>query len=231
MKRFLGVIVGRAGSKRLPGKHLRLLGGKPLLSWTLEAALSAKRLDKAILSTDGEKMAALARSHGLDVPFMRPPELAADTSLPLDTLRHALEFCMRRGEEYDAVVLLQATSPFRAGLHIDEAIALFLDTGADTVTSVRPAREHAYYQFTLEENRMVPFFSGGYALARHDLPRAYLENGAVYVLSVQDILSGVFYGSKVCCYHMDEDSSVDIDTEEDLRWAEFTLAKQNNDAV
>lgn len=231
MKRFLGVIVGRAGSKRLPGKHLRHLGGKPLLSWTLEAVLSAKRLDKTIFSTDGEEMAALARSHGLDVPFMRPPELAADTSLPLDVLRHALAFCMRRGEAYDAVVLLQATSPFRSGFHIDEAIALFLDAGADTVTSARPAREHAYYQFTLEKNRMVPFFPNGCTLARHDLPRAYLENGAVYVLSTQNILSGAFYGSNVCCYQMDEDSSIDIDTEEDLRRAECILAKQSKDAV
>lgn len=219
----LGLIVGRAGSKRLPGKHLLLLDGKPLLAWTLEAALGAKVLEKIIISTDSQEMMDVAATYGVEVPFNRPAELSGDFASPLDVVRHAVQFCKERGEVFDSVVLLQPTSPFRTSRHIDESVALHYQTGADTTTSVCPAREHAYYQGEVRNNEFVPFSPGKYDQPRHNLPAAFIENGSVYVLSVSDIELNRFYGKKVAAYCMNEFDSVDIDTMHDFNYAEFLL--------
>ncbi len=224
--RVLGVIVARGGSKRLPGKHQRQLAGKPLLAWTIEAAREATSLTRCFVSTDSQDIARCAADHGGEVPFLRPPELATDTASLLDVLRHALAFCETTGERYDAVVLLQATSPFRRGQHIDEAVTLFFSEQADTVTAIRPVQEHGWYQFRLENRNIVSLFPGKtYETPRHLLPEAFLENGAIYVLRPSDILAGRFYGEKVIGYRMKLFDSIDIDTLEDFLWAEFLLSR------
>lgn len=217
----LGLIVGRAGSKRLPGKHLLLLGGKPLLAWTLEAALGAKSLEKIIISTDSQEMMNVAAALGVDVPFARPAELSGDLASPLDVVRHAVHFCKEREEFFDSVVLLQPTSPFRTSRHIDEAVAMHYQTCADTTTSVCLAREHAYYQGEVRNNVFIPFNSDKYDQPRHKLPTAFIENGSIYVLSVSDIDMKRFYGDKVNAYCMNDNDSVDIDTMHDFNYAEF----------
>jgi CMP-N,N'-diacetyllegionaminic acid synthase len=224
--RVLGVIVARGGSKRLPGKHLRPLAGKPLLAWTVEAAREAASLTRCLVSTDSPDIARCAAVHGGEVPFLRPPELATDTASPLDVLRHALGFCEAAGERYDAVALLQATSPFRRSRHIDEAVALFFSEQADAVTAIRPVQEHGWYQCRLEDRKIVPLLPGAaYETPRHQLPEAFLENGAIYVLRPGNILAGRFYGEKVLGYRMEPSDSVDIDTMEDFLWAEFLLSR------
>lgn len=221
----LGLIVGRAGSKRLPGKHLLLLGDKPLLAWTLEAALGAKSLKKIIISTDSQEMMDMAAAYGVEAPFSRPDELSGDFASPLDVVRHAVHFCKERGEVFDTVVLLQPTSPFRTSRHIDESVEIHYQTGADTTTSVCPAREHAYYQGEVRNNEFIPFNPDKYNQPRQELPLAFIENGSIYVLSVTDIDLNRFYGEKVAAYCMDEFYSVDIDTRHDFNYAKFLLQR------
>ena len=232
MKRILGVIVGRAGSKRLPGKHLLPLGGRPLLVWTLAAAKGASALTRLIISTDSREMAALAGKHGVEVPFMRPDGLAGDAARPVDVLRHALDFLERRGDGYDAVVLLQPTSPFRTSAHIDEALAVYRSTDADTVTSVCNVKEHAYYQATVTDGRfLTPLCPRGYGMPRHELPDAVIENGEIYVCSGADIRVGRFYGERVLAYSMRREDSVDIDTGDDLLWAEWLAQHREQETI
>jgi CMP-N-acetylneuraminic acid synthetase len=222
-RKVLAVIAARGGSKRLPGKNIRLLGGKPLIAWTIEAAKKARNLTRVLLSTDCAAIAEVARTHEIEIPFLRPAALATDTARPIDVLKHALDYCFDQGEQYDAVIFLQATSPFRTAVHIEQAMALFFDTRADTVTSVCPVAEHAYYQVSLQGNVLVPFFPKGYEKNRHELPPAVIENGAVYVLSPEHIREDRFYGDLVVGYVMERRESVDIDTEEDFHWAEFLI--------
>ena len=132
----LGVVTARGGSKGVPRKNIRLLGGKPLLVWTAEAAKAARRLARAILSTDDEEIAAVGRAAGLDVPFLRPAELADDHSPTLAVLQHAVRWLEERGERYDAVCLLQPTNPLRTAVTIDACIARLVDTAADAVVTV-----------------------------------------------------------------------------------------------
>ncbi len=114
LPRFLALILARGGSKRLPGKNIRALLGKPLLAWSIEAGLACPAIDRVVVSTDSQQVADVARSHGADVPFLRPAALAADSSTSADAALHALDFLAQGGQEYDAVMLLEPTSPLRA---------------------------------------------------------------------------------------------------------------------
>lgn len=229
MHRTLGVIIGRAGSKRLPDKHLRLLGEKPLLAWTIEAAVNAANLTDVIISTDSAAMIDIARSHGVQVPFVRPDDIAGDEASALDVMRHVVDFYESKNEKYDAMVLLQPTSPFRTSQHIDEAVSLFYAAQADTVTSVCHPREHAYYQATVSSTgSFEPLFPEGYALSRNLLPTTVIENGAVYVLSWRDIQCGRFYGETIKAYLMPQSCSCDIDDIDDLRFAQYLLQQRSN---
>jgi N-acylneuraminate cytidylyltransferase len=134
--RLLAIIPARGGSKRLPGKNKRPLAGKPLVEWTIAAALGSRRVARALVSTDDPEMADLARNAGAEVPFLRPPDLATDTADSVGVARHALEFLAGRGEFYDAIALLQPTSPLRTSAHIDAAVELMKQRQATAVISV-----------------------------------------------------------------------------------------------
>jgi len=124
--RFLGLIPARGGSKRVPRKNLSSVAGKPLLAWTIEAAQSAQRLDRVVLSTDDDEIAGLGSKLGVEVPFRRPPELASDTAAGSDVTVHAVRSLAERGDTFDYVVVLQPTSPLRVAADIDAAIELLL---------------------------------------------------------------------------------------------------------
>ena len=225
--RYLAVIPARGGSKRIPGKNLAPLRGLPLLDYTVAAARGARSLTVVMVSTDSETIAQHARGRGAMVPALRPAEMASDSSPTVDAIRHAAQsYCQVGGKRPDAIVVLQPTSPFRTGTHIDEAIALFESSRADTVTSVRPVDDHPFWAWRREDQRLVPFFSlEQMAMDRHLLPEAWAENGAIYVLRTELVLAGVIYGERVVPYVMDARASVDIDTPDDLAWAEFLLTR------
>ena len=221
---YLGVVPARAGSKRIPGKNLVALGGIPLIDYTLKAAAAARRLGAVVVSTDSEAIAARARSLSAVVPELRPAEIAGDLSPVVAALQHALAAFERTGSRVDAVVLLQPTSPFRTPEDIDRAIELFEREGADTVTAVRPSQDHPYWVWRERGETIVPFFSQAeISMDRSALPKAFTENGAVYVMRRELVDAGRIYGARVVPYVMDVLDSVDIDTPADLEWAEHLL--------
>lgn len=226
-RRYLGIIPARGGSKRVPGKNLHPLGGKPLLAHTIEAAQGARCLCHVVVSTDNPEIAQYASSLGIDTQGLRPAEIAQDASLMIETLQYALARHEAVHPSADAVVLLQPTSPFRLAAHIDGAIALYEQGAADTVVAVRRAREHPYWSWQDGTNGIKPFFSyAEMSMDRKDLPTAYIENGAVFVIEKSLVMQGKIYGDRVMGYVMDEIASIDIDTPEDVMWAEFLICRR-----
>lgn len=224
--RYLGIIPARGGSKRIPGKNLRQLAGKPLLAWTLEAASRSRRLVAVVVSTDSRDIARYARRHGVDTQGLRPARLARDSSPTILALQDALRKYESAHGRVDAVVVLQPTSPFRTAGHIDSAIARFEASGADTVTSVRLVQDHPYWAWKPSGREIRPYHSKRKtSMSATQLPRVYMENGAVYVVARALIARGVLYGRRVVPFVMDASSSLDIDVPEDLHWAEFALQR------
>lgn len=222
---ILGLIPARGGSKRLPRKNVQMLAGKPLLAWTVDAARAARHLDRVILSTDDEEIAAIGRQHDAEVPFMRPAELASDTASSLDVVLHALRTLQDRGEHYDYVVILQPTSPLRTAADIDAAIELLLETRGDAVISVCETDHPPEWSNTLPPDRsMRQFYRPGIRDTRsQDLPKSYRLNGAIYIYDCARLLrTGSLQMDDSCyAYVMPRERSVDIDSEIDFEIAQL----------
>jgi CMP-N,N'-diacetyllegionaminic acid synthase len=226
--RVLGVIPARGGSKGLTGKNLQPLGGRALLAYTADAARASARLTRVVLSTDDPVIAEAGAALGLDVPFMRPVELALDETPMLPVLRHAID-ALAPVFVADAVVVLQPTSPFRRAAHIDQAIDLLSTTGADSVVSVLevPHRFNPISVMTLNQGRLQPFVPGEPVFRRQDKPRVYARNGpAVLAVRTSVIEAGSLYGDDCRPLMMDADESIDIDTAADLDYAEHVLRRR-----
>ncbi|HZM44613.1 MAG TPA: acylneuraminate cytidylyltransferase family protein [Burkholderiales bacterium] len=224
--RYLGIIPARGGSKRVPGKNLRPLAGRPLIDYIIAAACSSRRLTAVVVSTDSEKIARYARSRGADPQGLRPAGLARDDSPVAGALRDALAKYERGHPPVDAVVLLQPTSPFLTASHIDRAIVAFETRRADTITAVRRAREHPWWTWRPSRGLLRPWYTlGRMAAPRGDLPEAWVETGAVMVIRPALIARGMLYGGRVAPFPIDEAASVDIDTPLDFAWAEFLLSR------
>ena len=169
-KSNLAVIIARGGSKGLPGKNLRALGGKPLIAWTIEAAARSRYLDRVVLSSDDAQIIAVARRWGCEVPFVRPAHLAADDVPAVDPLLHAAQFV--GGADY--VTLLQPTSPFRTSADIDGCIARCIDSGAPSCVTVAPVRKSPAWMFHLEADQLRPVLGGSVDVyLRQQLPPAF----------------------------------------------------------
>ena len=225
----LGVIPARGGSKGVPNKNLREVAGRPLLAYTVEAARASRRLMRTVLSTDDPAIAAAGRAFGVDVPFMRPPELAADSSPMLPVLQHATREMAAGGFAADAVVLLQPTSPLRRAEHIDAAIEMLETTGADAVVSVIDVPHHfnPASVLRLEGDRLRPFLDGPLVLRRQDKPRVYARNGpAVLAVRVSQLDRGDLYGGDTRALLMAAEDSLDIDGLWDLELLEFILSRR-----
>jgi len=229
--RVLGIVTARGGSKGVPRKNVRELAGKPLLVWTAEAALAANRLTRVVLSTDDEEIARVGRGAGLDVPFMRPAELALDTTPSLPVLRHVVATLEAAGDRYDATCLLQPTNPLRAHDTIDRCIELMETTGCDSVVTVLPVPdEHNPYWVFFRDARgsLVPAMPGPLVPRRQDLPAAFHREGQVY-LTRRDVLmeQGSLYGASMQGYPIDPARSVNIDTPADWERAEAVLGRRD----
>ncbi|MCG6966529.1 MAG: acylneuraminate cytidylyltransferase family protein [Chromatiaceae bacterium] len=227
---FLGLILARGGSKRLPRKNLLPLAGRPLLAWTVAAATAARHVDRVILSTDDSEIAAAGREHGAAVPFMRPAELATDTATTCDVALHALSTLAAAGEHYDYLVLLQPTSPLRTAADIDNAIELLLEKRADAVISVCETDHPAEWSNTLPADRsMGGFFRPGIRSTRsQDLPKSYRLNGAVYVYNCARLLKtgSLEMDDNSYAYIMPRERSVDIDSAIDFDIAGLLLERR-----
>ncbi len=226
---ILAVITARGGSKRVVRKNLRPLGGKPLLAWTVAAAMQVKdRLCSIIVSTEDREIAAVARECGADVPFLRPTELASDKARSLPVLQHAVNFIESRDSiRIGWVLLLQPTSPFRTASDIVACIDLAQEHVCDSVISVCEMYDHPVFAKRIgADGYLVPFcLDEVEGIRRQDVsPPAFKRNGAIY-LTQRDVLmkQESIYGARVLPYVMPVERSIDIDSEVDLLVAEALL--------
>jgi CMP-N,N'-diacetyllegionaminic acid synthase len=228
--KILGVITARGGSKGLPRKNIRSLHGKPLIEYTIQAALAAVDVfHRVIVSTEDAEIAEVSRRAGADVPFLRPQELARDSTPTLPVLQHAVEYIERcDGVAIDWVMILQPTSPLRTKEDIQTAVNLAAAGDCDTVVSVQRANKcHPYKMKKMDSaGRLVPFIDGSVEpVRRQDLtPDAYQRNGAIYLVRRDRLLENRLYGDSISAYIMPDDRSVDIDTHVDFLLAEALLS-------
>ena len=221
----LGVIPARGGSKGVPGKNIKPLAGKPLIAWTIDAAKQSKLLTHCIVSTDSEEIAEVSKKHGAQVPFIRPADLATDSARAIPVIQHALkEMEDREGITFDAVMMLQPTTPFRTAEDIDNAIQLLSDTGADSVISVVDVEGHhpARMKFMKGNQLIDPDYCEEYEnQPRQELEPMYLRNGMIYLTRREVLLANSFKGKDCRGVVVDTNRSVNIDTPLDFAYAAF----------
>lgn len=225
-KKFLVIIPARGGSKGLPGKNTRVLGDKPLIAWSVEAAKKSKYIDRCIISTDSDEIAGVAAQFGADVPFKRPAELATDSAKMVDVLHHAMNFIEEQEGVYDYLVLLQPTSPFRSETHVDESIELLMAKKGKVVLGVVEAEHSPLLCGNLPpDGNMGDFYDKRWQnLNRQDMKKFYRVNGAIYVVDWDFWKQKQSWIEKdTFAYVMDRKFSVDIDTVEDFLMAEAYL--------
>ena len=227
--KILGLIPARGGSKGLPDKNIKPLAGRPLIARAWDSARESGVLSRVICSTDDDRIAALAREVGLDVPFMRPDALAADDSAMIDVAIHALKTLADEGEHYDALFLLQPTSPLRTAEHIKNAVALLADN--DAVCSVVPLPQDLcpHYVMRITEDGFLDYFlpEGKNYTRRQDVPLAYRREGTLFLTRSEVILEQrSFYGERCVPMPLDPSESQNIDTPEEWEEAEARLVGQ-----
>lgn len=218
-QRVLGVIPARGGSKGIPRKNVRLLGEKPLLAYTANAARKSALLSRLLLSTDDPEIAEVARAEGLEVPFVRPSELALDSTPMIDVVLHCIHWVQGQGEQYDAICLLQPTSPLRSAKTIDTCISELWAHAADCVVSVRPvpAEYNPHWVYFAEPDGRLRLSTGEDEPipARQQLPAAYHRDGSVFVARTEGVLARrSLYGERTIGVVSPEAEACDLDTEE-----------------
>ncbi len=222
MVNCLAVIPCRGGSKGVHRKNLREIDGIPLVAHTIHAANASKLITRTIVSTDDDEIASVAKEYGGDVPFIRPEKYATDEAKSIDVVFHALNQCCELfKEQYDYLILLQPTSPFRTSIHIDSAIQMLInDENAESVISVKevPNECNPFYIYKILDNSYCqPLIESKEIVRRQEQPKSYVRNGAIYVVKVQNLLqNGSLIAAKNLAYEMDDESSINIDTELDL---------------
>lgn len=224
----LGLVPARGGSKGVPGKNARLLAGRPLIGYAADAARRSGVIDRLVLSTDSSEIAAIGRAEGLDVPFMRPADLAADDTPMAAVIRHALEQLAAQAVLPDVVVLLQPTSPLRRAEHIRAAVELLRASGADSVVTVTEVPRHLSpdYVMRIDGGKLRPFLSEGASLTRRqDARAAYSRDGTAYVFWRATFeRTGSIYGDDVRPLVVPAAESLSIDSPADWDAAERILA-------
>lgn len=226
--KVLGIIPARGGSKGVPRKNIRPLAGKPLIVYTIEAAL-ASRLSEVIVSTDDEEIAEVGTKAGAKVPFIRPADLSGDAAKSIPVAQHALAYMESvNGMTYDAIMLLQPTAPFRTAADIDKALNLLEASAADSVISVQDVEAfHPARMKYLEGGRLVdpPFCEDYENQARQELRPMYIRNGAIYLTRREVLLKDSYKGNDCRALLMPAERSVNIDTMHDFDYAEWVFNK------
>ncbi len=221
---ILGIIPARGGSKTVPRKNIRMLSGFPLLAYTAWAAKHSSLSSHTILSSDDAAIITAAKKYGIDAPFIRPAEIAGDNTPTLDVLQHALYFFQQQKILFDAVCLLQPTSPFRPQGLIDACIKKFTETNADTLfTAVTvPHRYNPHWVFEKNEEGWMQVATAGTSIIprRQQLPGAFARDGSVYIIKTETLMKDTLFGEKITCYETDAKWFVNIDDENDWQQAE-----------
>jgi len=226
---MLAIIPARCGSKGLPGKNIRGLHGKPMIAYTIEAALESKYIENVIVSTDCKEIEDVAKKFGAKSHFLRPKELALDNSKAIDNYIYTVD---RLNNDFDYsidnFVVLQPTSPFRKASDIDSAIEIFKEKSADSVVSyTKEQHPIEWHKHLTEEGKFENIFDER-LLNRQEYKPSYFPNGAIYVFNYELIKHNLYYSDNSYAYIMPRHRSMDIDTLEDFQYAEF-LMRQKND--
>lgn len=224
----LGLVPARGQSRRLPGKHLAVLHGKPLIAYTIEAARESGIFDEVYVSTDSVEIAAIARDYGAAVPFLRPADLASDTATLVDACLHALDYFDQAGQRHDTVCMLQATCPLRTAVDIAEAWALFARSGAPFLMSVTDFDHPPFWALEAQpDGTLAPFWGCDVMRKTQELPRLVRPNGAIAIANVQSLRrERTFYAPGLIGYSMPRLRSIDVDEPIDLALAEWLLNRQ-----
>lgn len=224
--KIVALIPARGGSKGIKNKNIIDLCGKPLISYTIQAALESKYIDKVIVSTDSQEIADVAIKYGAEVPFLRPGELASDTSKTIDAVMHAVGELEKRKEEYDILILLQATQPLRTADDIDSAIELFIKNKGQSLVSVSPVEDNPILIRTIDNlgrmNSILPMKS---TCRRQDMPLYYRVNGCIYINLISELDLNTSFNDNTIPYIMPKERSVDIDEIKDLLIAQYYISR------
>lgn len=224
-------IFARGGSKGLPGKNIRYLGGKPLIAWSIEHALAVSRISRVIVSTDSEEIAAVARQHGAEVPFIRPAELAQDDSPEWLAWRHALTFLQdTEGILPDAMLSVPTTAPLRQAIDLENCLDEFAKGDSDTVITVSDAHRNPWFNMVKQNSDgSVGLVMGPHTgiTRRQDAPAVFDMATVAYVVRPQFVLqqTGIF-GGRVRAVKVPVERAIDIDTLFDFELAELLLARR-----
>ena len=226
----LAIIPARGGSKGVPRKNIKSLCGKPLLAWTIEAALEAEGISKLIVSTDDREIKEVALEWGAEVPFIRPGELSTDRAKAIPVLQHAVSFLEEQGQTFDAVMMLQPTSPMRVAKDIEASIEMMqADHRCSSVISVTGVGEyHPARMKYLEEGVLIdpPFCEAYENQPRQELRKMYIRSGAIYLVKTSVLMEGnSLKGNRSLGYVMPKERSVNIDTAFDFELTEWLMSK------
>lgn len=230
--KILCIIPARGGSKGVPGKNIKLLNGKPLLAYTSEIALQSKYLAEVIVSTEDEQIIEVAKSLGIKVPFIRPMALGKGNTPTIDVIIHALQWFENQNIFFDAVCLLQVTSPFRTVDFLDKAIEKFIEKNSDSLVSVQrvPHEYNPHWTFEVNEEGNLKIATGESEIIsrRQELPTAYHRDGSIYITKTNVLLKKhSLYGKSTAFIESEPDFYVNIDTLLDWKKAEGISKKIN----
>lgn len=226
MKRVLGIIPARGGSKGVPRKNIREVAGKPLIAYSIMAAQSSRLLTRCIVSTDDTETAEISAALGCEV-MERPAELAQDDTPTVSVVKHIFERLESEDELFDYGLVLQPTSPLRTGLDIDSALQALFQSDADSIVSVYQVSDHhPARMYKLNNGLLTPLDEKFASARRQELPPIYHRNGAIYAFRCSLLDKDTLLGDRILPYIMEEDRSLNIDTEYDLVLADFVLSRK-----
>ncbi len=223
--KILAIVPARGGSKGIPNKNIYEVNGKPLIAYTLEQARKSKYIDYVMVSTDSDEIAETAIKYGARVPFMRPAELALDTSKTIDAIVDCINRLKDMNMKYDVLILLQPTSPLRTFEDIDGALETFYDNQRQGLVSVSEVEINPLLIRKLEGNKAVPILDKSSTVRRQDFDKYYRVNGAIYINNTDEIDDSTSFNDNKIAYKMDPAHSLDIDEPEDIETMRTILNK------
>lgn len=227
-KKILYVIPARGGSKGVLNKNIRNLNGKPLIYYSIEAAMEISDKEDICVSTDSLEIKKVVEDYGLEVPFLRPSDIATDSATTEDVLLHAINFYKSTGVDYEYIVYLQPTSPLRKAVHIEAAIKL-IETNVELIVSVKETDANPYYVlFEENEEGILKKTKEGVFTRRQDCPVVYELNGAIYIIKVDKLLEKGYQKLNMTKYLMPKEASIDIDDIIDFKIAEILMVEMNS---
>ena len=227
MKKILGIILARAGSKGIKNKNIVKLGNKPLISWTIETAIKSKKITDLVLSTDSKKIATLGKKYSINVPFLRPSKFSKDKTPSVDAIEHTINFLKKRGKTYDYVILLEPTSPFRSHYDIDRSINKILNSSANALVSVSKidSLNPAFLYKKIKKNLLKPIKKIKLKyLRRQDIDPIFFIEGTIYISKISTLLEKrTFCHYNTIGYEVPKWKSIEIDDILDLELARIIL--------